>query len=64
MSETGGPSMAGKTVLVTGGTAGIGRATAVGLARMGARVAITGRNPNAPWSVRTSRSSGARSDNG
>jgi retinol dehydrogenase 14 len=45
MSETGGAPMAGKTVLVTGGTAGIGRATAVGLARMGARVAITGRDP-------------------
>jgi retinol dehydrogenase 14 len=37
-------SMAGKTVLVTGGTGGIGRATAEGLARLGARVAITGRD--------------------
>lgn len=37
--------MAGRTVLVTGGTGGIGLATAVGLAEMGARVAITGRDP-------------------
>lgn len=37
-------SMAGRTVLITGGTGGIGRATAAGLAAMGAHVAITGRD--------------------
>jgi NAD(P)-dependent dehydrogenase (short-subunit alcohol dehydrogenase family) len=36
--------MAGKTVLITGGTGGIGRAAAIGLASMGARVGITGRD--------------------
>jgi retinol dehydrogenase-14 len=41
-------AMAGKTVLITGATSGIGRATALGLARMGAHLAITGRD-----SVRT-----------
>ena len=37
-------SMSGRTVLVTGGTAGIGKATAIGLAALGARLAIAGRN--------------------
>jgi retinol dehydrogenase 14 len=36
--------MAGKTVLVTGGSGGIGKATALGLATMGADLAITGRD--------------------
>jgi hypothetical protein len=36
--------MAGRTVPVTGGTSGIGRATALGLATMGAPLAITGRD--------------------
>jgi len=35
--------MNGRNVLVTGGTGGIGKATAVGLAALGARVGITGR---------------------
>ena len=44
MGQTGCGPMTGRTVLVTGGTGGIGRATAVGLARMGAHVAVTGRD--------------------
>jgi retinol dehydrogenase-14 len=36
--------MAGKSVLVTGGTVGIGRATATKLAARGTRIGITGRD--------------------
>jgi NAD(P)-dependent dehydrogenase (short-subunit alcohol dehydrogenase family) len=36
--------MSGRVVLVTGATGGIGRATAAGLARLGARVGIVGRD--------------------
>jgi len=47
LSGTSGSSglMAGKTCLVTGATAGIGRVTALQLAYMGANVVIAGRNP-------------------
>jgi NADP-dependent 3-hydroxy acid dehydrogenase YdfG len=38
--------MQGATVLVTGGTGGIGLATAAGLAGLGARVGIVGRDPD------------------
>lgn len=37
-------SLEGKTILVTGSTSGIGRATAVECSRMGAKVIVTGRN--------------------
>ena len=44
MVDDSGPSMAGKIVLVTGGTDGIGKATASGLAVLGADLAVTGRD--------------------
>jgi retinol dehydrogenase 14 len=44
MEQIDGRPVAGRTVLVTGGTGGIGRATALGLAAMGAHVAIVGRD--------------------
>jgi retinol dehydrogenase 14 len=44
MGQTHGGPMTGRTMLVTGGTGGIGRATALGLATMGAHLAITGRD--------------------
>jgi retinol dehydrogenase 14 len=44
MEHDGSGRMTGRTVLVTGGTGGIGRATALGLAMLGAHVAVTGRD--------------------
>jgi NAD(P)-dependent dehydrogenase (short-subunit alcohol dehydrogenase family) len=38
------PSLKGKVCLVTGGTGGVGRAMAMGLAKLGATVSIIGRN--------------------
>jgi retinol dehydrogenase 14 len=40
-----GPAMAGRTCLVTGATSGIGKATATGLARLGAEVMVVARDP-------------------
>ena len=55
--------MAGRTVLVTGATSGIGKATAIGLARLGAHVAIVGRDrPRTEAVAREIRATGGAVD--
>jgi NAD(P)-dependent dehydrogenase (short-subunit alcohol dehydrogenase family) len=44
-------SLSGRTVVVTGATSGIGRAAAIGLARLGARLVIVGRDTTRLQSV-------------
>lgn len=42
-------SLTGKTVLVTGASSGIGRATAIECSRLGARIIVTGRDEKRLW---------------
>lgn len=45
MASTATPDLTGRTIVITGGNAGIGREAAVQLASLGASVVITARNP-------------------
>jgi NAD(P)-dependent dehydrogenase (short-subunit alcohol dehydrogenase family) len=55
-------ALAGKSVLVTGASAGIGRATAVALARAGAKIIATGRRTAELDALRAAAPAGSRLD--
>jgi dehydrogenase/reductase SDR family protein 12 len=54
--------LTGRSVLITGGTSGLGRAAAVEMARRGARVLLTGRDPDRGARVEQEIAAEARSD--
>jgi NAD(P)-dependent dehydrogenase (short-subunit alcohol dehydrogenase family) len=56
------PRMDGKTVVITGGNSGIGKAAAVALARAGARVVITARNADRGTAARADIAAASGSD--
>jgi NAD(P)-dependent dehydrogenase (short-subunit alcohol dehydrogenase family) len=57
-----GSDMTGRTVVITGGNSGIGKATAQALARLGARVVITARHPERGATAVTDIRRGSGSD--
>ena len=57
-------SLEGKTILVTGASSGIGKATAIECSKLGARVVITGRDEARLQQTLSSLERGARCDYG
>ena len=55
-------SMAGKTVVVTGATSGLGKAAAIELADLGANVIVVGRNPDKTRAVQAEVAAARNSD--
>jgi dehydrogenase/reductase SDR family protein 12 len=55
-------ALAGKTVLITGPTSGLGRAAAEGLAALGARIILVGRSPERLAAVREELAAGGDVD--
>ena len=45
--------MKGKTVVITGGTSGIGEVAAEALAQMGARIVLVARNKSPVWLLKS-----------
>src|SRR5689334_19678770 len=59
MNRTNPLDLSGRTILVTGGSSGIGRETAIVLSELGARVIITGRRTSELEATRQAMAGGA-----